>query len=123
MSLNTVAPQKKYGLITKPLNAPPKKLKKLANFECFNELDDEAESISHDPRKDVNRMLVKKHNGINKDLEKIYTSALEEDSTIFDYDGSYEKFKFKEQESHHLSGSSISKAPVREVSIFDVDYD
>ena len=108
MSLRTVQPQAKYGLITKKPNPSSKKTSIVdRKLKCFDECDEE-EEISSDPRVQVNRQLRERNEIVDKSVEKVHAAALSADASIFDYDGSYDTFKSKEVESHPLSKGSAT---------------
>jgi hypothetical protein len=55
---------------------------------------------------------VQRSSNAEKEAAKIYSEALSEDSSVFDYDGAYDSFKTASAASHPLSRPTISEAPV-----------
>lgn len=97
-SLNTVAPQKKYGLIKKNAPAAATKRKILSRAACFDELDDDDPNEDDASDETVNsskRMKNLDIDRVNKSLiQQSQTSSMNiEDSDIYDYDGYLEKKK------------------------------
>ena len=107
MHLQTVQSQSKYGLVKKTGSSKP--VKKLLASNYFDNGDDDIEE--EDNRIGVNMMLKRDSSKVDAKTLKIYESAIAQDSNIFDYDESYDKFKLDEKTSHPLSAAS-SGAPV-----------
>lgn len=85
INLETVKKQTKYGLQVK------RPLLKVKNNLCF---DDSLENDDADYDMDrVNKYLVQNEKKANSEAAKVQKSALAEDASIFDYDGSYDSFK------------------------------
>lgn len=68
----------------------------------------------------VNSLLTQRSAAAERQANKIYSDALAEDPTAFDYDGVYDSFKVPEVKSHALSQSNTKEdAPVSTVMICD----
>lgn len=91
---------------------PPKRRPGLPFFNGDEEVDEDvdADKSNEDDIRRVNKQLVEKSKVVDKDLSQLYAEALDEDSSVFDYDGAYDSFA----KTHQKSSTSTTKtAPVR----------
>lgn len=139
MSLRTVAPQTKYGLIKKP-KANGKALfsqtvifpvivfitsllsnqfivpLKVSAFASASNDDSDDDSNLKDVSR-VNSLLTQRSAASERAATKIYSDALAEDPSAFQYDDAYDSFKATEVKSHALSQSITNpEAPVSTTS-------
>ena len=116
MSLRTVAPQQKYGLVVKKKgtgSAAQVARQPLQVSRGFSHSDDELDdSANAGGISRVNRSIVQRSSNAEREAAKIYSEALSEDSSVFDYDGAYDSFKTAAAASHPLSRPTLSEAPV-----------
>ena len=113
-SLRTVAPQKKYGLVSKKKTAAPALRPNVFGGGGGDDDSDEdgatgaaAAAVSkqnHVHR--VNRLLMQKSAAAEREQQKVYDDALGQDSSIFDYDGVYDDMKAAASSSSSSSSSS-----------------
>ena len=102
--LQTVGNRKTYGLIKKTASTEPKRKVLSSVFSSLEEDDDEITNkpaISDVDR--VNKRLREANAKRNAEVEKLYSSALSEDSSIFDYDDAYDRFKEQANEREVLA--------------------
>jgi coiled-coil domain-containing protein 55 len=118
MSLRTVAPQQKYGLVKKK-TAVPLKAGITSVFGGGDDDDDDDDDGDNKGRSTngtgtgrsggnsavgrVNRTLLQKSAVAEKEQQKLYDEALGQDPDVFDYDGVYDSMKASQMASHALS--------------------
>ena len=119
MSLRTVAPQQKYGLVKKKTTVPLK----AGITSVFGGHDDDDDDDDDDGNNKgrpsngagtgrtggnidvgrVNRILLQKSAVAQKEQQKLYDDALGQDPDVFDYDGVYDSMKASQMATHALS--------------------
>lgn len=92
-------------------------LKKTGFSEAFNEDsgdegDEGAKATNYRDVGRVNLLLTQKSAAAERQANKIYSDALEQDPSAFDYDDSYDSFKAPELKAHALSQAVEKDAPV-----------
>lgn len=79
----------------------------VAAFGNLDESDDECHHEQNDVKR-VNKFLESKYQSYNEHLDKNSASAIAEDPSIFDFDGTYDNFKAAEVKKHKLSQQTIA---------------
>ena len=119
MSLRTVAPQQKYGLVKKKTNVQLK----AGITSVFGGGDDDDDDDGNSKGRPtngtgtgrnggnsdvgrVNRILLQKSAAAEREQQKLYNDALGQDPDVFDYDGVYDSMKASQTASHALSQTS-----------------
>ena len=110
MSLQTVKPQLKYGLIKKTAPVPAKRLTSVFKVDSGEEGDSDTPVDSKHNIMRVNKRLSDIGSRINPETTKIYEEALTTDASVFDYDGAYDSFKASEAKSAAATPSALAAA-------------
>lgn len=93
---------------------------KRPNISAFKDLDDDSDddnnvnqSLKDKAFRDISRVNkeIVSYSSVTKDVEKIHSAAIDEDVSIFDYDGVYDSMKASIVVDHPLSRTASNDAP------------